>query len=100
MKKENFNRAAELKLQIASLEAELDLLLPDILTEMTEKEADEVKLSSGSFVRYMRRKWEYPESVKVAEDNLKRVKAGTEATGEAKYEEIPTLKFVTKKVVQ
>ncbi len=42
MKKENFNRAAELKLQIASLETELDLLLPDILTEMTEKEADEV----------------------------------------------------------
>ena len=67
MKKDLFNQAAKLKLEIAAKEAELELLLPELLQEMNDKEADEIKLSSGSFVRYMRRKWAYPDSVKVTE---------------------------------
>ena len=92
--KELFNRAAQLKIEIAERESELELLLPDILNEMSSKEADEVKTENGSFFRYTRRKWSYPAEVKVAEDSVKTMKASVEADGSATYEELQTLKFV------
>jgi len=85
MKKELFERYAELKAAEKEIKTEIDELNPQVMEEMGDNE--EVETEFGKFTRASRRKWTYPPAIKTAEDDLKVAKKTAEQVGDATYEE-------------
>jgi hypothetical protein len=103
MNKEQLERYASIKRQIAALEEEADLLRPSIVNAMLDTESEKINLVgedgvtiTGSFTLEKKRSWEFSDSVTEAEEGLKELKAEEKATGVATYTEAPILKFITK----
>lgn len=98
---ETLYHAADLKLKIAALENELDMLKPSIIQAIVdlstpEKLAVQVgELGNYSLVGY--KKWEYSKVCKVREYDLKQLQKEEEANGEAKFVETFNPKFIPKK---
>lgn len=91
MNKKLFEKYAELKIKANEIDAEIELLAPQVLDEM--KDHDQINSELGSFSKSSRRMWIYPEPIKQMEESLKASKKRSEQTGEATYAENIYLKF-------
>lgn len=78
---EKMKRYEVLKLQIKELENELDMLKPDIISEIPEE--TEVKTEKGVFILQKRRVWKYSPATVEEEAALKAAKKREEADGTA-----------------
>ena len=90
IKKEIFEKYADLKEQIAGLTAEADVLKPQISTMLIDSGLEEEGLElkdRGVFTVGHRRTYQYPESITFADAALKESKKKAEQTGEATYSE-------------
>ena len=98
MNKEKFKKYAQLKLDAASLKAQIEALAPEILEMIKSGGVDKVKLSNvGIFVVETRKTYVYSNKVKEVERSCNKLKEEEKATGIAKAIESYTLKFFAKK---
>lgn len=96
MNKAKLQEYAAIKKQIEELEMRADEIRPEIVGAMLAEQADKVETEFGDFVMEKRRSWEFSESVTLAEDKVKQLKAKEKAEGVATYTENPVLKFISK----
>lgn len=64
-----------------------------IVAEMVKSKQEKQKHSLGNFTLSMLKKWKYPKYINELAEDLKAKKAKAESTGEAKYDEEPSLRF-------
>jgi len=97
-----YEEYAVLESEIAALEVKKAQLRPFILKGMIENGLKKVDTAVGSFSVSMRKTWTYPQDVTEAVDSLsdeiKSLKAKAESTGEAQYEEVESLRFISAKL--
>ena len=91
MTKENFEKYAELKIQISLLEKEIELLQPLILEEMPEKPVDLEGV--GTFSLGSRKTWSYSSELEKIKTDLKESEKVEQQKGIAEYTEKPYLMF-------
>lgn len=96
--KELLKKYAALKMHIASLTDKLDEIKPEI-TGIVEKlnpiDKEVVVDGIGTFVIVQKRKYTYPQDITDLEAQVKEKKKEVEATGDAKFEIQPYLKFTS-----
>lgn len=101
--KELLLRFAEVKIQIAKYESELEMIKDQVLREVQELRGDTDSpvtlndLPGYSFSIMKRKTWEYPEYVKQAIKNLEKEKKHAEQTGSATFTETEHLLFKSPK---
>lgn len=93
-----FGEYAELDAQIKALEAKKEQLRPHIVNMMIERGEEKVETEFGKFSVNALKKWSYPEEVVELGEEFKAAKAKAESTGEATYEETPSLRFTPAKL--
>jgi hypothetical protein len=93
--KEKFLLYARTKKQVAELEATLDTLKGELLQEMLaiDGEATKIETDLGNFSVKTLKKWQFPESIVIAEETLKKEKDVAKQTGAATFEEEQSLYF-------
>lgn len=93
--KEILQKYAEIKQKISAYEEEADLLRGDVMDAIQRINPTDgiVESEFGSFVIVQKRKYEYSDTIKDIENNLKQAKKEAEAKGEATYVVQPYLKF-------
>lgn len=99
--KEILYRAAQIKLQVSQLEAEYDMLKPDILQAITDlsnpdKQAVDVG-ELGRFILAPVRGWKYTTRTEEFAASLKELQRTEQANGMATKTEIFVPKFIAKK---
>jgi len=89
---------ADIKAQIAALEAEADVLKPEIISIVDELNPTdhEIETDFGKFSVVQKRKYTYSIETQAKETDLKSAKKEEEAKGIAPYEIQPYLKFTSK----
>jgi len=88
-----YEEYALLDSQIAALELKKEQLRPHLLQMMVDKGQKKIETAVGSFSVSMLKKWSYPDKVKEIGEKFKEAKAKAESTGEATFEEQPSLRF-------
>ncbi len=88
-----YEEYASIQAQISALEAKKEQLRPAIIQMMIDKGEKKVVTEVGSFSISPRKTWTYPANVENLADEYKSAKALAESTGEATYEEKPSLTF-------
>lgn len=86
-------RYAEIRQELATLEAEQDMLSETILTAMQKSEVDKITQAYGTFSTVIRKTWKYTDKVKLLEETVKSEKALEQESGAATYEEKQSLAF-------
>ena len=94
--KEKCERYAEIKLEIADLEKQLEALKPDVLSEVEQN--GEVILPLGRFSIRSLNKWTYTPAVKALEEAVKVRKIEEEEKGLAKATVTNSLTFTIAKI--
>lgn len=82
-----------LKIQIAQLTEQADALVPQIIEQMQNEGTSKFENSMGAFKITNLKKWKYPTRILEAEDQVKAEKAKAQSTGDATFEEVPSLTF-------
>lgn len=93
-----YGEYAELEAQISALELKKEQLRPHIISMMIESGLDKVETALGKFSVSPRKVWTYPEEVTAINEEFKAAKAKAESTGEATFEEVPSLRFTAGKL--
>lgn len=93
-----FGEYAELDAQIKALEAKKEQLRPHIVSMMVERGETKIVSELGTFSVSPLKKWTYPAEVVELGEQFKAAKAKAESTGEATYEENPSLRFTPAKL--
>jgi len=88
---------AQLDAEISALEAKKAQLRPHIISMMLEQGIDKIDIGVGKFSVSQLKRWKYPESVNELAEQLKAEKAKAESTGDATYEESPSLRYTVAK---
>jgi len=96
MNKELFNEYEELKREIATLEARVEEIKPELLAEIPE--GAKIDTGTGIFSTSSRKKWTYSDETTAAEKELKEKMKEEEQLGIATAEEgTPFIVFKAKK---
>ena len=95
---QNFEEYAIIDSQIKELEAKKEGIRALMVKEMIESGQQKVETVWGSFSVNMLKSWTYPEKVNQMNEDFKAAKAKAESTGEATYEEKPSLRFTQTKI--
>ncbi len=93
-----FAEYADVDAQIKALEVKKEQLRPFIVKKMIEDGVDKVETELGKFSVNQLKKWSYPEEVVELGEEFKAAKAKAESTGEATFEETPSLRFTPAKL--
>ena len=93
LNKELFARYADIKNKIKELEAEADVLAPDILAMVASTEERKVEADFGVFSIMTRKAYKYTEPTVAMANELKRRQEEEVATGEATFTESNFIKF-------
>ncbi len=97
MKKEQFKLYADIKSQIKDLEKQASEIKTELEKEMEEAEADEVKTEFGTFAYVQKTSYEYTDTVKGLESQLRQVKKEEEKKGFAKPKISKYLRYIENK---
>jgi len=95
MNEQIFDEYAVLDAQIKLLTSQKDKLKVKILEDLAESEEKTVNLAVGKFTVASVKTWTYTDKVAELEEEFKAQKAKEQSTGEATYEEKPSLRFTT-----
>ncbi len=93
-----YGEYAKLDAEIKALELKKEQLRPHIVKMMVDQGVEKLDTGLGKFSVTMLKKWSYSEKVEEMADQLKAQKAKEESTGEASYEETPSLRFTAIKL--
>lgn len=93
-----FAEYADVDAQIKALEVKKEQLRPFIVKKMIEDGVDKLETELGKFSVNPLKKWSYPEEVIELGEEFKAAKAKAESTGEATFEETPSLRFTPAKL--
>lgn len=93
-----YEQYAVLEAKIAELEAQKEILRPEIIAEMEKAGLAKVETGVGKFSVSKLKKWVYPQYVLDMNDEYKAAKAKAESTGEATYEEQSSMRFTPNKL--
>lgn len=93
-----FEEYASVDMQIKALELKKDQLRPFLIDQMNDQKMEKVETSLGKFSITNLKKWNYTEKVTELSDELKARKAKEESTGEATFDEVPSLRFTASKL--
>lgn len=93
-----YSEYAQLDADIAALEAKKEQLRPFIIKQMLDQSIDKIDIGVGKFSVSPRKIWSYPEEVTEINEKYKAAKAKAESTGEATYEEVPSLRYTPAKL--
>lgn len=88
-----YDEYAAVDAEIKALEAKKEQLRPHILSKLLDEGVDKLETSLGKFSMTYLKKWTYPEDVTEIGEKFKAAKAKAESTGDATYEETPSLRF-------
>ena len=89
----HYEEYAILDAQIKELNNKKDSLKVQILEDMIANEEDKISTSVGSFSIAKLKSWTYTDKVDILKQELDAQKASEESTGEATFEEKPSLRF-------
>jgi len=81
-----------------AIKAKKEQLRPFIIKKMIEDGLDKIETSLGKFSVNPLKSWTYPEGVIELGESFKAAKAKAESTGEATFEESPSLRFTPVKL--
>lgn len=84
---------AILDAKIKELTNEKDSIRVQILEDIVDNNVDSVVTSVGKFTVSKLKTWTYTEAVEEKSEELKALKAKEESTGDAEFEEKPSLRF-------
>ena len=90
-----YEEYAVLDSKIKALSDEKDLLRVRILDNLIETETPSFETPVGKFTISNLKKWYYTEAVGEKTEELKALKAKEESTGDAQFEETPSLRFTS-----
>lgn len=93
-----FEQYAAVEDQLKTIVIQKEMLRKAILTTMMVKKQETTETNVGKFTITKLKTWEYPEQVKAIGENFKAAKAQAESTGEATFEETPSLRFTGLKI--
>lgn len=93
-----FEEYAVIAAQIEALEKKKDDLRPKIIEEMASQGMKKIETSVGNFSISKRKKFTYPQRITDMEEEVKAEKALAESTGEAVFEEVDSMRFVSTKL--
>ncbi len=93
-----YSEYASVDAQIKALELKKEQLRPFIIEQMLDEGTQKIETDLGSFSVNHLKKYTYPESVIELGEEFKAAKAKAESTGEATYEETPSLRFTAAKL--
>jgi hypothetical protein len=88
-----WEKYAQLDDKIKNLTAEKDELKVKILDDLVERGITSAACGLGKFTVSKLKSWTYTEAVEEKNEELKALKAKEESTGDATYEEKPSLRF-------
>ena len=88
-----YEEYAVLNAQIKALTNQKDELKVKILKDLVENKVDGVTTAVGKFTIAQLKTWKYTSKVKEMEEKFKALKATEESTGDATFEEKPSLRF-------
>lgn len=89
-----YEEYAVIEAKIKSLTAEKDELRSKILEDMISKDESKIKTAVGDFTIAILKTWTYTSKVSELEEEYKARKAKEESTGDAKFVEKPSLRFI------
>lgn len=99
MNASTFNTYCDLLDEKRALEARIEALKPEIVSEMDAAGKDEVAVGDrGVITMASRRTYKYPQSITIMEEELKEAKVSAEAKGEAIASETRYPVFKAKKI--
>lgn len=93
-----YEEYALLKSKMTELENQEAELRTKILEQMVENGLEKMETAIGSFKKATLKKWTYTDKVAELEEEFKARKALEQSTGEATYEEQPSLRFTPVKL--
>lgn len=93
-----YDRYALLDAKIKDLTNQKDEIKVQILEEMVSSELQNMSTPVGKFAISKLKSWTYTEAVEEKTEELKALKAKEESTGDATYEEKPSLRFTGMKL--
>ena len=96
MNTETIKKYESLKLDIKVLEAQLEVLEPEVKEMLANCGADQIETDLGKFYFTTRKTWKYSDSVKEHETTLKSLKKTEEETGVATATESKSLTYRAK----
>lgn len=93
-----YSEYADVDAQIKALELKKEQLRPFIIEQMLEDGTQKIETEIGSFSVNPLKKWTYPAEVIELGEEFKAAQAKAQSTGEATYEETPSLRFTAAKL--
>ncbi len=93
-----YEEYAAVQAEIDALELKKSQLRPFIMQRMIDEGLEKVEFALGKFSVNPLKKWTYSEKVIEMTDELKAQKAKEESTGEATFEETPSLRYTAAKL--
>lgn len=98
--KSKFAEYARLKNEAAAIKERLDVLEPELLDTMLDIDDVNTKVETpiGTFSIRKTKTWTYPEAIVNAQEHLKTAISQAKKSGDATYEENPSLSFRRKTV--
>ncbi len=93
-----YEEYARVDMEIKALELKKEQLRPHIIEMMDSEKLEKVETSMGKFSITNLKKWTYTKRVEELSDKLKAQKAREESTGDATFDEVPSLRFTSTKL--
>lgn len=93
-----YSEYAQLEAEISALELKKEQLRPHITKMMLDDGIDKLDIGVGKFSVSPRKTWAYPDEVLEIGEKFKAAKAKAESTGEATFEETPSLRYTPAKL--
>lgn len=98
MSEKDYEKFAILNAKIKALTEEKDKIRDLIIKELYESGMTNAITSVGKFSLFNLKTWKYTEAVEEKAEELKALKASEESTGDATFEEKPSLRFTQSKL--
>lgn len=95
---DQFEQYALIDAQIAELEAKKESMRASMIEHFMTQGIESIATTLGKFSVTKLKKWTYPQAVADKAEEVKTLKATFESTGEATYEEVPSLRFTKLKI--
>ena len=96
MNTETIKKYESIKLEIKALEAQADILEPEVKEMLANCGADQIETDKGKFYFTTRKSWKYTDAVKSKEVEVKELKKKEEELGVATFEESKSLTYRAK----
>lgn len=93
-----YSEYATLEAQEKALKVKKEQLRPLIIEQMMRDGAEKIDIGVGKFAVTPYKTWTYPEKVVELGEEFKAAKAKAESTGEATFEETPSLRYTAAKL--